>query len=81
LFLIGEIGSIAVIMGYSIAKLVMKSFIGTVIVLGFFGPYMISIILGLLCLAVWAGCRYGTRSSAVVQEVKPPPRAGSRIAI
>lgn len=50
------------IMGYSIAKLVMKSFIGTVIVLGFFGPYMISIILGLLCLAVWAGCRSGVRT-------------------
>jgi hypothetical protein len=70
-----------VIMGYSIAKLVMKSFIGTVIVLGFFGPYMISIILGLLCLAVWAGCRSGVRTSSDVQDTKPSGRAGRGIAV
>ena len=71
MFLIGEIRSIAVIMGYSIAKLVMKSFIGTVLVLGFFGPYMISIILGLLCLAVWAGCRSGVKTLSDLQNTKP----------
>ena len=38
-------------------KLAMKAFIGAVIVLGFFGPYVISIILCLVCLASWFFCR------------------------
>lgn len=37
----------------------MKAFIAGVIVIGFFGPYMISIILGGICLALWACTRNG----------------------
>lgn len=39
----------------------MKVFIGAVIVMGFFGPYVISLILALLCLAIWAVCRSNPR--------------------
>ncbi len=37
--------------------LAMKVFIGAVIVLGLFGPHMISIMLGALCVAIWYYCR------------------------
>ena len=35
----------------------MKAFIGAVIVAGFFGPYLISLLLGALCLATWIAYR------------------------
>ncbi len=35
----------------------MKLFIGAVILAGLFGPYIISIILSLVCLASWLCCR------------------------
>lgn len=38
-------------------SLAMKAFIAAVIVLGFFGPYVISVLLGGLCLAIWYYCR------------------------
>lgn len=45
------------ITGQWISRFAMKAFIGAVIILGLFGPYMISIILGLLCFAAWIGSR------------------------
>ena len=40
-----------------VGKWAMKAFIGAVIILGFFGPYIISFILILLCLVSWLLCR------------------------
>lgn len=41
----------------------MKAFIAAVIVLGLFGPYVISVILGALCLALWVYFRHDNESA------------------
>ncbi|MGE3245224.1 MAG: hypothetical protein AB7F96_16650 [Beijerinckiaceae bacterium] len=43
----------------SLGQWAMKAFIGAVILLGLFGPYMISVILGGVCIAIWATTRHG----------------------